>query len=88
MLLEDTCIAGVDLGKLFVGRFGFGWIFGRDGSCVYITITVGRAGRRRFSLTIFTTPTNGQIANFQNWGRDILVCRKMSGGKQPHKRPF
>jgi hypothetical protein len=51
MILEDTCNAGVDLKQIIVGRFGVRRIFGRDGSCVYITLSVGSAGRGDAVLT-------------------------------------
>jgi hypothetical protein len=70
MILEDTCIAGVDLIKIFVGRFGVIWIFGRDGPCVYIAITVGSAGRRRcrFAVSLFSLPPRMEIRNEGNDG--------------------
>jgi hypothetical protein len=52
MILEDTCNAGVDLKQIIVGRFGvIRRIFGRDGSCVYIAVSVGSAGRGDAVLT-------------------------------------
>jgi hypothetical protein len=67
VILEDTCNAGVDLKKNFVGRFGVRRIFGRDVPSVYIAITVGRAGRRRCSLAVslFSLPHEWTNCKFE-----------------------